>query len=390
MFLKKLLLTSLAAVATLGVLSTAACSSPVSASLDDDMAAVGTDKATQVHMTIANNTGETLNLTASQSSGKDNHWQNRPAATLAPGQSTTASNYAAGDAEIDLEYQGASSNARFGLLGFTPLAGDNSATGVVNNPSYQVDAKNASGYNPTFTYSMHPGHTFNYTGQTDTYTVPPGITQLNVTAIGGLGSSSSAAGIVNSAQVTGTLAVTPGEVLTVGVAGNAFQKEYDNVTAGWGMTVNGESYSGGTGAMGPNGESYGPSAGGGATVLVDGSGTVAVVAGGGGGRGEGVAGDQHSGGRGGYPAGNWTGENGMGNGGKAGGAFGTQGESVDSGADGSGGAGGGGVHGGAAGIDGGGAGGGAGSSGAPGLTNASVKPSGNHQLGAQLVISPAS
>jgi hypothetical protein len=37
----------------------------------------------------------------------------------------------------------------------------------------------------TATYNIGPGGTFAYTGKTTTYTVPGGITQLNIRAIGG-------------------------------------------------------------------------------------------------------------------------------------------------------------------------------------------------------------
>ncbi len=61
--------------------------------------------------------------------------------------------------------------------------------------------------------------TFNYTGGEQTFTVPAGITSLEVTAIGGHGGSAAAAG-GTAAQVTGKLNVTPGETLYVEVGGN--------------------------------------------------------------------------------------------------------------------------------------------------------------------------
>ena len=68
--------------------------------------------------------------------------------------------------------------------------------------------------------------TFNFTGGEQLFTVPNGVTSLNVVAIGGKGGSSGggtggigAAGGFG-ATATGTVAVTPGQVLFVEVAGN--------------------------------------------------------------------------------------------------------------------------------------------------------------------------
>src|SRR5689334_23082778 len=177
---------------------------------------VGAVKATQVTMRITNTTQEPLTMTSQQSKGSGNHWQDRPV-NLAPGQQETVSNYAAGDAEIDLTYTGTADGAVFTLKGETPLVGHNTASGSTSNPSYTVDADAATGYDPTFTYSMEPGHTFAFTGHTETYTVPGGVTALKVTAVGG--ASGDITNVVDRTQVpsgakiTGTLPVTPGEVL---------------------------------------------------------------------------------------------------------------------------------------------------------------------------------
>jgi hypothetical protein len=394
MFHPKFLTSSLAALATVGVLATAtACAGPASAPqsmlgpVQSSAKATSArtpspkqaDKATQVHMKITNSTAETLTMSSAQDKGKNAHWQDRPT-DLAPGQTETVSNYSAGDAEIDVTYTGGTDGAVFTLHGKTPLVGSNEATGSSSSTSYTVGANGASGYNPTFTYSIEPGHTFSYTGQTETYTVPAGVTQLNVTAVGGVGGDDvSFEHLPNGAQVSGVLAVTPGEALTVGVAGDG-GGNLDHARGGWGLTNGGDSYSGGAGAVAPGDDADG---GGGATVVLDGSDHVVVVAGGGGGSGSGNdAQTGHAGGRGGYN-GSWTGEDGLGDGGKAGAASGTQGQAVP-GANGGtlvGGAGGGGVAGGLAGPTGNGAGGGAGSSAAPGLTGATVEtapvPSGN-------------
>lgn len=96
---------------------------------------------------------------------------------------------------------------------------------------------------------MDPGHTFTYTGRPQTYTVPAGVHQLDLKVVGVSGGS----GMVGSnepsgAEVSGSLQVTPGEVLTLGVGGmggwtsieqsghNGWTHTYDgNPTGGWGL-----------------------------------------------------------------------------------------------------------------------------------------------------------
>ena len=65
--------------------------------------------------------------------------------------------------------------------------------------------------------------TFASTGAEDTFTVPAGLTTLQVAAVGGGGGSSAVNDAVGGrgARVTGQLAVTPGAVLYVAVGGNA-------------------------------------------------------------------------------------------------------------------------------------------------------------------------
>lgn len=401
MFRQKMLILSVATLSALGILGT---STGCSADLSDSMAGPAepattthlgpmkttstdtapggaktndttpsgeqADKATQVHMSIVNSTHQVLNLTSATSSGGSNHWQNRPTTTLQPGQQEIVSNYAAKDAQIDLTYTGATDGAVFTLHGKTPLAGDNQASGSTNSTSYAVNAQAASGYNPTFNYYLQPGHTFTYTGGTQTFTVPVGVTSLKVNAEGGaggvLGDFNGAAG----AQISGTLAVTPGEVLTIGVGGSG-NGLGSNSTGGWGMTNGSSSFSGGNGISGNNNTS----GGGGATVVQDPTGQLVVVAGGGGGHG-GSTGEAHGyaggeGGAGGSLIGG-NGEPGINSGGKPGANTVSQGQDSQGGGDGDGGAGGGGINGGMAGISGTGGGGGAGSSSDAGLTNPSV------------------
>jgi hypothetical protein len=358
------------------------------------------DKATQVHMNITNNTGQPLNLTSATHSGKDTAWQDRPAQTLGVGASTTASVYSAADAQIDITYTGASDGATFKLEGITPLSpfSKDSASGTSSSASYFVNTSHGSGYNPTDDYTMEPGGTFNYTGQTTTYTVPVGVTQLKVQAVGGGTDDTGSNRGTGGADVTGVLAVTPGEQLTIGVGGQggADGPAGPNPwTGGWGMTINGDNYSGG--GTNDGGHDIASNPGGGATVVTDSSsGNIIVVAGGGGGDGA-VSTDCDAGHLGGDAGGSWTGANGNpwpGGGGQAGGNTTTQGQGSTTADDCQGGAGGGGVKGGLAGVDGGGAGGGAGSSAAPGLTGATVTsrtPGGGNAGGAgEVIISAAS
>jgi hypothetical protein len=361
------------------------------------------DKATQVHMNITNNTGQPLNLTSATRSGKDTAWQNRPAQTLGVGASTTASVYSAGDAQIDITYTGASDGATFKLEGITPLSpfSKDSASGTSSSASYFVNTSHGSGYNPTDDYTMEPGGTFNYTGQSTTYTVPVGVTQLKVEAIGGGTDNTGLSRGTGGADVTGALAVTPGEQLTIGVGGqggSAGPAGPNPWAGGWGMTIDGDNFSGGN--TNDGGHDIASSPGGGATVVTDSSSgnVLLVVAGGGGGDGA-VSTDcdtAHQGGDGGAGF-SWTGGNGNpwpGGGGQAGANTTTQGQASDTADDCQGGAGGGGFEGGLAGVDGGGAGGGAGSSAASGLTGADVAsrtPGGGNAGGAgEVIISAAS
>lgn len=363
---------------------------------DDGSMSVQADKATQLHMSITNDTPTTLYLASADHSGTGVHWQDRALDVLAPGATESVSAYAAGDAEINLAYWlGNGTNpAKITLHGETPLVGSNQASGTSTDPSYTVRASPGSGYNPTDTYSIQTGGTFDYTGHTQTYTVPAGVSQLKLTLDGASGGMIGSANNTTStgAEVSGTLAVTPGEVLTIG-AGGVGGIEWNNYWGGWGMKVGGDDYSGGTGAGG----SLFSAGGGGATVVTDGSGAVVAVAGGGGGSGATAvcANKLCAGGRGGYD-GSWTGENGVpwpGGGGQAGAADTTKGQSQASPGSDAGGAGGGGAKGGLAGATGIAAGGGAGSSSAPGLTGATVTTahsSGGNEEPGSVTIAPVS
>ena len=216
---------------------------------------------------------------------------------MAPNGYEIVSNYAAGDAEISLTYLSAVTHTVYNLHSETPLVGKNSSSGSSSNTSYAVNYSTGSGYSPTDIFSMDPGHTFTYTGQPETYTVPAGSTSsawMRSAAVGGSGVGDSTE--PSGAQVTGTLNVTPGEVLTVGVGGmggsNYIQKAGDNdwthtysgvPSAGWGLQNGTTSYAGGDGIQLSNGSAAGGFGGGGASVILDSNGDPLIVAGGGGG-----------------------------------------------------------------------------------------------------------
>ncbi len=125
--------------------------------------------------------------------------------------------------------------------------------------------------------------TFNFTGGVQTFTIPPGVTSVDVTAQGGMGGDN--AGVSMSDRpgyggcVSATLAVTPGTVLSIyvgGVGGNS------TTSAGGPGGYNG----GGNGALGYS--PYAGGGGGGASDIRMGGVALAnrvIVAGGGGGAG---------------------------------------------------------------------------------------------------------
>jgi hypothetical protein len=339
-------------------------------------------KITQITMTIKNSTGQILNLVDAEHSGTDVHWGKQAPPTIAVGGSATVSAYSdTRDTTVDVTYQGAYDDALYKLHGVASVDADgNTASGSSDSSSYTVASSIGAGFYPDATYNVEPGGTFDYTGQTTQYTVPVGIAKLNLEAIGGgtLGDGSHYG--TGGAQVTGTVPVTPGERLLIGVAssGNWGGHDGSKTAAGWGMTYDGDNYSGGS--VNINAGQVPGKAGGGATVVVDeDSGSIIAVAGGGGGNGLALGQAdcpvEYKGGSGGEN-GSWTGGNGNpwpGGGGQAGANTSTEGQpSADVGLCVAG-AGGGGAKGGLAAVANSAFGGGAGSSAAPGLTNANVK-----------------
>ncbi len=124
--------------------------------------------------------------------------------------------------------------------------------------------------------------TYGYTGGSQTYTVPIGVTSINVTLYGGAGGCGSSTSGCNIAgglggETTGTLSVTPGEVLNVIVGGGGSG-------GGGGYSASGGYGGGGAGGMGGTG-SGGGGGGGGASQILNGTQELAVGAGGGGGGG---------------------------------------------------------------------------------------------------------
>lgn len=72
--------------------------------------------------------------------------------------------------------------------------------------------------------------TFDFTGATQTYTVPQGVTAVTIIADGAQGGNNGGLG----AEITGTIAVTPGEVLTILVGGAGAAGTADSNTGGGG------------------------------------------------------------------------------------------------------------------------------------------------------------
>jgi hypothetical protein len=127
--------------------------------------------------------------------------------------------------------------------------------------------------------------TFGYVGATAQSTVvPDGASNVNVSVIGGMGGVTHGASVTvtggDGADVTGTMAVTPGEhlrLLVAGRGGDGAGRTHPG-DGGWGATGYG-----GRGGSGFNG-AYDAAGGGGASAIEIG-GTPAVIAGGGGGAG---------------------------------------------------------------------------------------------------------
>lgn len=120
--------------------------------------------------------------------------------------------------------------------------------------------------------SGQQSQTFSYTGGSQTYVVPSGVTSVNVTLVGASGGAGQNGGTGgNGGSVSGTLSVTPGEQLTVLVGGSGASGQ-----SGGAGGYNG----GGAGAQNGPRQSGG---GGGASEIEDVSTALAIAPGGGGG-----------------------------------------------------------------------------------------------------------
>lgn len=149
--------------------------------------------------------------------------------------------------------------------------------------------------------STPTAQTYGYTGDTQSVTVPAGVTTASVVVIGAAGGAASAFGSTygtpggRGAKISGTLAVTPGDVLTLCVGGvggvNDSNKAFGR--GGWscgtaasaGTVCNG-TFAGGDGgsSKGATGTHWDGAGGGGASaILQQSSGAPLVVAGAGGG-----------------------------------------------------------------------------------------------------------
>ena len=282
------------------------------------LGATGSDitvKRATMESKIVNNTGEDLTLvSASDGGGTGVHWQQHAKTILPANQSETVTNYSSLDGpKIDLLYKDTAGNT-FTFDASDPMVTKDTVSGSASNSSYGVNAESGSGNDDVSGFTAYAGHAFGYTGSTQQYVVPAGVTKLNATVIGGSGGDYSGGGfggpVVNGADVSGTLNVTPGEVLTIGVGGKGYQGPHFN--GGWGMPWNGSSFSGGSGRfVGAEG-----GGGGGGASVIEADNQLQVVAGGAGGQG-GSASYNDFGGKGGYN-GSLTGQNGQNNGGSAG------------------------------------------------------------------------
>ena len=146
----------------------------------------------------------------------------------------------------------------------------------------------------TITRAIPPtSDTYNSTG-IQTFTIPAGITTVDLTVVGGGGggggsdSSPGAAGRPG-ARIAGTLAVSPGQILTISIGSGGLGGASDQGSAPGGRAgINTLGYRGGTGsAAGPTPLSGAGGGGGGASVILLNGSPVVVAAGGGGGGGGG-------------------------------------------------------------------------------------------------------
>ncbi len=192
------------------------------------------------------------------------------------------------------------------------IAGPAAGLTIYNTTTGKLNTWNGTSWDTALS-ATEPAGTFAYTGGPQTYTVPAGIFRLRVDAQGGAGgaSNNSAYGDPSfagggGARVRATLAVVPGQVLTLYVGGSGSTAPLNNNGQPGGGGYNGGGNAGQDGAVTAGG-------GGGASDVRTGSATLAdrllVAAGGGGGGYPYNSGTSALGGAGGAPTGG-TGANG--------------------------------------------------------------------------------
>ena len=204
------------------------------------------------------------------------------AAASVPGAPTGVSATSGNDMSSTVSWSAPTSNGGASITGYTVTSSPGGLTcstsgalsctvsGLTNGTSYtfSVTATNSVGTGPTSSSSssITPAPTvtdIGYTGGSQSFTVPAGVTSIAVNIDGASGGTGTYAGL--GGQVTGTISVTPGEVLTI--------------------IVGGDNGYGGGGAGGGSGGS-----GGGGTFIEDASGNYLAVAGAGGAGGSGYTG----------------------------------------------------------------------------------------------------
>jgi hypothetical protein len=146
--------------------------------------------------------------------------------------------------------------------------------------------------------------TFDYTGSSQVFQVPPGVTTIHVQAYGGKGGYGGGPNIPpggSGASVSANLSVNSGDLFDVwvGSAGSSAGWNVSCGISGPGGDASGEPGTGGAGGAGVRLQSCGGGGGGGASVLTDLGGNVILAAGGGGGGGGGNVYDGGNGGSGG-------------------------------------------------------------------------------------------
>lgn len=207
---------------------------------------------------------------------------------------------------------GAINLATSGNSAITLNASGSSNTGVVaktvNSSTAAFQVQNTAGasvlnvdtVNTTVTVTgtnSTGSQTFNYTGGSQTYTVPAGVTSISVTLNGAGGGSGGQGNTASTGgQTTGTMSVTPGQVLTIYVGGAGG----NGSGTGTGGTAG---YNGGGAGGGANSGLPAGGGGGGSSMIKSGTTLLAAAGGGGGGAGYGT-GSTAAGGNGGGTSGN--------------------------------------------------------------------------------------